>query len=101
MSRFSAAVDDLVRHILGARGVTAPGQRADAAAGGGPALSPDLAELVARIDRAPYRTTDEDIAALRARYSDDHLFELIVAAAVGAARRRLDAGLRALEEVPE
>jgi len=41
---------------------------------------------------------DEEIAALQARYSDDQLFELIVSAAVGASRKRLMAGLKALEE---
>jgi alkylhydroperoxidase family enzyme len=98
MNRFSAAVDAFVRHLLGTRGASTPAQRAAAAAGSGDELSPELADLVATIHRHAYRVTDEDIAALRARHGDDHLFELIVCAAVGAARQRLDAGLRALEK---
>jgi alkylhydroperoxidase family enzyme len=42
--------------------------------------------------------TDDDLAALRARYSEDQIFELVVAAALGAAETRLRAGMRALEE---
>jgi alkylhydroperoxidase family enzyme len=44
-----------------------------------------------------YRVTDADVAALRqAGHSDDSLFEITVAAAVGAALHRLDRGLAAL-----
>ena len=98
MSRFAAAVDDFVHHILGTRGVTPPAQRAAAAAGAG--LDGELGALVHKVHHHAYRVTDEEVAALRARYSDDELFEVIVAAAVGAARQRLDAGLRALEDAP-
>jgi hypothetical protein len=58
----------------------------------------ELALLVEKIDRHAYRVTDEDLAALRAKYSEDELFEIIAAAAFGAADRRLRAGLRALED---
>jgi len=58
----------------------------------------DLRALVEKIDRHAYEVTDEDLAALRAQYSEEQLFEIIVAAAFGAADRRLRAGLRALEE---
>ncbi len=58
----------------------------------------DLREIVEKIRRHAYRVTDEDVAALRARYSEDQIFEIVVAAAFGAADERLRAGLRALEE---
>lgn len=58
----------------------------------------DLRGLVEKIDRHAYQVTDEDVAALRAKYSEDQLFEIIVAAAFGAGDRRLRAGLRALED---
>jgi hypothetical protein len=58
----------------------------------------ELAALVANIRAHAYRVTDEDIAELKDRYDDDELFEIIVAASLGAAALRLDAGLRALEE---
>jgi alkylhydroperoxidase family enzyme len=59
---------------------------------------PDLAVLVEKIRRHAYRVTDEDVNALRARYSEDQLFELIVAAALGAAEHRLERALAALED---
>ena len=44
-----------------------------------------------------YRITDTDLAQLSAAgLSDDDIFEVTVAAAVGAALRRLDAGIRAV-----
>ena len=45
---------------------------------------------------APYTVTDADLTALAGRYREDELFELVIAAAVGAAG--LEAGLRVLEE---
>lgn len=45
-----------------------------------------------------YRVTDEDIAALKQRYTEDEIFEFVIAASLGASQRRLDAGLRALEQ---
>ena len=61
-------------------------------------LPPDLAALIEKIHRHAYRITDEDLASLRARHSEDELFEIIIAAAFGAADARLQAGLRALED---
>ena len=59
---------------------------------------PHLAALVEKIRwRAP-SVTDADIDELRAHYSDDQLFELIVAATFGAASERLAAARRALED---
>lgn len=58
----------------------------------------ELRMLVEKIERHAYQVTDEDLAALRSKYSEAELFEIIVASAFGAADRRLSAGLRALEE---
>ena len=58
----------------------------------------DLRALVDKIHRHAYKVTDEDVLALKAKHSEDVLFEVIVSAAVGAAEQRLLAGLRALEE---
>ena len=56
-----------------------------------------LASYVSKVARHAYRVTDEDVAALRQTgHSDDSLFEITVAAAVGAALHRLDRGLAAL-----
>jgi|SRR5579859_971462 len=59
----------------------------------------NISPLVKKIDVQPWAVNDEDILRAReAGYSEDQLFELILAAAVGAGVRRLDAGLRAMEE---
>jgi alkylhydroperoxidase family enzyme len=55
---------------------------------------PVLAHYVAMVREHAYRVTDADISALRAHgLSDDAIFELTVAAALGEAQRRLAAGL--------
>ena len=59
---------------------------------------PSLALLVEKIRSRAHTITNADVEALRAHYSDDQLFELIVAATFGAASERLAAARRALEE---
>ena len=59
---------------------------------------PELAALVEKIRRHAYTVADSDFDALRGRYSEDQLFEIVVAAAFGAAQERLAAGRRALDE---
>jgi hypothetical protein len=76
-------------------GVTPPALRQAAFAGSPP---DELCTLVEKIRAHASKVTDEDFARLRDRYSEDQLFEIVVAAAVGAADVRLQAGLRALEE---
>jgi alkylhydroperoxidase family enzyme len=52
---------------------------------------------VDKVARNAYQVTDEDVDRLRAAgYSDDAIFELTLAAALGASRAQLDAGLRAM-----
>jgi hypothetical protein len=82
--------------VLRGEGHTPPALRQAAAARG--ELPPELAALVEKIHQHAYRVTDEELTALRARYSEDELFEIIVASALGAATTRLQAGLRALED---
>ena len=58
---------------------------------------PELAPYLDKVRRHAYRITDEDIEALlHAGYSEDVVFELTVAAAVGAGLERRNAGLRVL-----
>jgi alkylhydroperoxidase family enzyme len=60
-------------------------------------LPDDLRPYVEKVARNAYKVTDGDVDRLReAGYSDDAIFELTLAAALGAARARLDAGLRAM-----
>ncbi len=70
-------------------------QRQAAAAGEG--LGGAAAVYVDKIHRHAHRVTDADVAALKGEgYTEDQIFELTVAAAVGAGMRRLDAGLAAI-----
>jgi alkylhydroperoxidase family enzyme len=75
---------------------TTPAELRQAVARGEP--PEELAALVDKIRRHAYRVTDEDLETLRDRYTEDQIFEVVVAAALGAAEARLHAGMRALEE---
>ncbi|HMF89086.1 MAG TPA: hypothetical protein VKL40_00475 [Candidatus Angelobacter sp.] len=58
-----------------------------------------LREFVEKIADRPWTVSDQDFARLRAAgYSEDELYEVTLAAAIGAGLQRFDAGLRALEE---
>lgn len=79
--------------VLDGAGSTDAALRRDLAAGRPPA---DLAVLVQKIRDRAYTVTDEDVDRLREQYSEDQLFELIVAAALGAAGERASAALDAV-----
>jgi len=86
----------LHRAVFEGDGSTDSATRA-AAAGGGDGLPPDLASYVAAVRDASYRITDADVAALKdSGWSEEQLFEITIAAALGRAQRGFDAGLRAL-----
>ena len=88
--------DRVLARVLDGPAVSSPAMRRAAADGAG--LPADLQALVDAIERHAYRVTDDDVARLRAAYGDEELFEVVVSAALGASRRRLAAGLAALEE---
>jgi alkylhydroperoxidase family enzyme len=79
--------------VLDGAGSTDATVRRQVASGQPPA---ELAALVQKIRDRAYTVTDSDVDRLRARYSEDQLFEVIVAAAVGAAEERLNAALDAV-----
>lgn len=57
-----------------------------------------LASYAEKVRRYAYKVTDEDIRALEAAgYSQDQMLEATLSIALGAAQKRLDAGLRALD----
>lgn len=85
-----------IRSVLEGDGVTPPALRSAAAAAEG--LPAEFESLVRKIHDRPYAVTDDDIGSLRPRHGDDVLFEIVVSAALGAAEKRLAAGLRALED---
>ena len=62
------------------------------------ALHQSSMALVQKIRSCPYAVTDQDLDALRIRYTEDQLFEIIVAAAFGAANDQIAAAHRALED---
>jgi alkylhydroperoxidase family enzyme len=88
--------DGALRTVLEGPGETDAALRRAAADGKG--VPADLQALVDKVHRHAYKVTDEDLARLRSTYSDDQLFEIVVGAALGASRRRLFAGLAALEK---
>lgn len=94
--RFEAARRALEDAVLRGPGRTGPGLRQRAAERRD--VPEDLRGLLDKIERHAHKVTDEDLAALKSRYPDDELFEIVVAAALGSAGVRLRAGLRALEE---
>ncbi len=60
-------------------------------------LPEPLRGLIDKVATRSMQVTDADFAgALAAGFSDDELFELVISAAVGAAKRRYDAGFAAL-----
>ena len=74
---------------------TAPALRQAAASG--EEVPEPWRQYAATVRDASHRVTDDDVARLKARFSEDEIFEVTVAAAVGAALRSQDAGLAAVE----
>jgi hypothetical protein len=64
-----------------------------------PPVPANLEAYVRKVACNAYKVLDRDVEALRAAgYSVDDLFEITVAAAVGASLARMEAGLAALEQ---
>src|SRR4051812_47490712 len=91
------AVADLRHAVLHAPATTDPALRAAAAAGD--PLAEPWQSWTTTVRDASYRITDADVNRLTAAgCSEDQIFEVTVAAAVGAALRSFDAGRSALEQ---
>ncbi|HET9169579.1 MAG TPA: hypothetical protein VFN97_09085 [Actinospica sp.] len=87
----------LVERVLNGQGRAGAPERA--AAFGNVRVPTGVAGLVGRVVDAPTLVSAGDFAAGRAAgFSEDQLFEIVVCAAVGAATRRYEAGLAALDE---
>ena len=93
---YTALRNQVLDTVLRGRGESDPSVRSAAADGSG--VPADLQTLVAKIHAHAYRVTDEDVARAQAKYGDDQMFEIIVSAALGASRNRLNAGLAALDK---
>jgi alkylhydroperoxidase family enzyme len=98
--RHAESIDRFAGAILETPGDADPELRAavEAFAAGRPAELPDdLRPYVEKVASRAYTVTDADVDALReAGYSEDAIFELTLAAALGAARARWTAGLDAM-----
>ena len=83
------------------RAVLARAARLAGTRSGAPAPAP-FGAYVDKVAQHAYKVTDADVAALQtAGSSDDVLFEVTVAAAVGAALGRLERGMAALASPPD
>ena len=61
-------------------------------------VPPELVTYVKKVALYAYKTTDEDVEALRkAGYEEDAIFEITLSAALGAGMTRLACGLAALK----
>ena len=92
---YASLRDDVLNQVLNGPGASDPALRNAAAIGAG--LPNDLQPLVAKVHAHAYKVTDEEMARAQRAYGDDALFEIVVSATLGASRKRLLAGLRALE----
>jgi alkylhydroperoxidase family enzyme len=103
--RYAALTQRVVESIVATPGhTTGELRRAVLARAASPGTTNDglpgpLGAYVDKVARHAYRVTDDDVAALqRGGNTDDALFEVTVAAAVGAALARLERGLATLRQ---
>jgi alkylhydroperoxidase family enzyme len=97
MSRHQVHVDALRRSVLDGEGET-PRELRRAAAGQGGEVPAELRAWVHAVRERAYAIEDADVAALKAGgWSEDEIFEVTVATALGAALHRLDAALAAID----
>ena len=88
--------DRVFESVLHGAGDSDPALRTAAADRSG--IPADLQALVDKIHQHAHKVSDDDIARVQTKYGDDQMFEIIVSAALGASRKRLLAGLAALDE---
>jgi alkylhydroperoxidase family enzyme len=108
--RYQALVDHLQAAVLGAghssvavrQAAMARARQVSGRADGAElasALDPGLERWAEKVARHAYTTTDAEVAALLAAgYTEDQIFEITVAAALGAAQARAEFALEALEQ---
>ena len=92
--KFAVFRNATARAVFDTPATTSTELRQAVAAGTPPA---ELVVLVEKIQSRAYTVTDRDLDVLKSSYTEDQLFEIIVAAAFGAAEHRLAAARRALE----
>lgn len=93
-----AAQRALLTRLIDGDGRTEPALRRAVFSGPLDAVPDALRPLVTRMREEAHAITDAEVAALRASFSDDALFEVMLATAFGAAERARAAGLAVLED---
>jgi alkylhydroperoxidase family enzyme len=90
--------EELVDRVTRGPGETSPVERKAAASPHGEGLPPALAAVLEKVRKHAYKVTDADVAALRgAGLSEDAIYELTIAAAVGVAKGRLEQAMGAID----
>jgi hypothetical protein len=93
--KYARLIADLRAAVFEGPGRVGTAARRAAATGEG--LDEPWSSYTAKVKDEPWAMTDADIEDLKAAgHSEDEIFEMTVAAAVGAALHALDAGLRTL-----
>jgi len=89
----NGTTDAALRQAVEAQAAVAGGRKGEAAG----SIPPELTDFVDKVIRHAWQITDEDVEQLkRAGYSEDAIFELTIATALGAGMGRLERGLAAL-----
>jgi hypothetical protein len=100
MADFKNAHTFLVSRILAGEGKASREQRRGAFDNAG--LGEPMRTLISNVAEHPTNVTDEDFAAARASgQSEDQIFEMVIAAAIGHATRQYDTALSALDAATE
>ncbi len=96
-----ALIERTIAALLGSLGRTDPSVRRavfERVRVGTGDIPKTLASMVEKIADHPWSVTDADFTHLaEAGYSEDQIYELVLAAAAGAGVRRFEAGMRAME----
>jgi alkylhydroperoxidase family enzyme len=97
--RYREFVEKVERAVLESPGHIEPALRQAIASRKTSDIPEALRSYADKVALHAYRVTDADIEGLlRAGYSEDEIFEVTAAAALGAALERLELGLAALEK---
>jgi hypothetical protein len=100
MSEIRQAREALVARILEGDGMASRAQRRAAFDNAG--IGEPLSALTEKVARHAREITDSDIAATReSGFSEDQIFEIVVCAALGQAKRQYDTALAALDAAAE
>jgi len=88
----------VINRVLQGPGVSSPEARRAAFDNTG--ANSSTRDLTSKVVQNAWKVTGNDVAAAKATgASDDEIFELVIAAALGQSTRQLDAAMRQLDEV--